>query len=376
MKIVIDGRFLGPEGLGIGKYVEQLLSNLEKIDNKNEYSVLLRKENYHQFKPGRNFEKVLADANWYSSKEQILIPRILSKEKPDLVHFTHFNVPLAWRGKFVVTIHDLILSEYSKEVSKSSFYPIYLTKNILYNLTFKKATTSSERILSPSSFVKNEILKNYKTKKEKITVTHEAADEFFIAKNKEKTLPLEKKKVLSKHKIKEPYVLTVGNSYPYKNIETVIKSLSTLSSEISLVHLSKRDHFAESLTKLAKRSGVSERFHITGYVTKEELYFLYRQAQAFIFPSLSEGFGLPGLEAMASGCPVLASDIVVFREIYGEAAEYFEPKDPDDLAKKIQFIIHNSEFRVQLINKGFNQVKKYSWNKLAQQTLEVYSSLL
>src|SRR3989344_4463888 len=108
MKIAIDARFYGPEGTGIGRYLENLLRELEKIDSINQYTVLLRKNNFDLFNPkGANFKKILTDARWYSVKEQILVPAVLSKIKPDLVHFPHVNIPLLWGGKFVVTIHDL-----------------------------------------------------------------------------------------------------------------------------------------------------------------------------------------------------------------------------------------------------------------------------
>ena len=115
MKIAIDARFLGTEGGGVGKYVDKLLENLAEIDRENEYIVLLRKANFHLFNPTNdNCKKILVDAHWYSVKEQVLIPWILYKEKTDLTHFPHFNVPLAWKGKFVVTIHDLIFDDYGK----------------------------------------------------------------------------------------------------------------------------------------------------------------------------------------------------------------------------------------------------------------------
>jgi len=149
MKILIDARFLGPKGLGVGKYVDKLLINLSEIDKKNEYIVLLNESNFNLFNPkSDNFKKVLVNSHWYSLKEQFWVPLNLYKEKTDLVHFPHFNVPLAWNGKFIVTIHDLIFSRHGKEISQSKLYPL---KHLFYNQILKKAVYSSKKILAPSA---------------------------------------------------------------------------------------------------------------------------------------------------------------------------------------------------------------------------------
>src|SRR4030042_4304885 len=133
MKIAIDARYYGPEGTGIGKYVEKLLENLEQLDTKNEYFVILRRDNFHLFNPkNSNFKKILADARWYSVKEQVLLPAVLTRIKPDLVHFPHFNIPLVFPGKFVVTIHDVIKSEYKGPSSTTQALPIYYLKHLGY----------------------------------------------------------------------------------------------------------------------------------------------------------------------------------------------------------------------------------------------------
>ena len=240
MKITIDARFLGSEGLGIGTYVENLLVNLSEIDSKNEYLIILLKENFHLFNPGKeNFKKVLVNAHWYSPKEQILVPSVILKERPELVHFPHFNVPLVWSGKFVVTIHDLTISHYEKDFSRNKLFPVYLIKRFLYNMTLRKAIRSSEKIITPSNFVKSDLIKNYDLPEGKVIVTYEAADETFTIKNdmSEGT----KRKVLDKLKIKKPYVLTVGNSYKYKNVDLVLNALQKLKNNLSLVHVSKKN---------------------------------------------------------------------------------------------------------------------------------------
>ena len=133
--------------------------------------------------------------------------------------------------------------------------------------------------------------------------------------------------------------------------------------------------FGSDLLKYAKEVGIGNRFILTGHVPSEDLTLLYKSALSFVFPSKMEGFGLPGLEAMSFGCPVIASDINVFKEIYGDACLYFNPSSSKELSLKIQLLLRNNEIRTKLIEKGKKQVKKYSWRKMAEKTLKVYESV-
>ncbi|MEX0616510.1 MAG: glycosyltransferase family 1 protein [Candidatus Woykebacteria bacterium] len=374
MKIVLDARFFGADGGGIGRYTDNLLSNLSEIDKKNEYVVILRKSNFHLFNPvGDNFKKILIDAHWYSIKEQILLPLILYKEKPDLVHFPHFNIPVLWNGKFVVTVHDLIFSRFGQAISQSKVYPL---KKTLYELILKKGVSRAEKIMVPSSSVRKELLKKFKVPGEKVVVAYEGAEEVFTKYGEKDLSEGEKKKVLATYGIKEPFIITVGNSYPYKNVGRVLEALENLPGNLNLVHVTKRDTFSMDLIDQAKNLNLSKRLIITGHISDEDLASLYNLSEAFVFPSISEGFGLPGLEAMAAGAPVICSDIVVFREVYGEGALYFNPNKPVEISEKVSLILHDSKLKVEMIKKGFLEVEKYSWRKMAQQTLDVYNTIL
>ena len=148
--------------------------------------------------------------------------------------------------------------------------------------------------------------------------------------------------------------------------------MTKLLQNISLVHVSKRNSLSNALEKTAQELGLGRRFILTGLVGKKELSTLYRRAQIFVSPSFSEGFGLPGLEAMASGCPVVCSDIEVFREIYGQGPLFFDPHSSKDLAEKVLSIVEDKHLRENRIKLGFNQVGKYSWRKTAEETLKIY----
>ena len=377
MKIAIDARFLGSEGAGIGKYTEKLLEKLQEVDRENVYFILLKKSNFDLFKPkNRNFKKILVNAGWYSLKEQLLIPFVLRKLKPNLVHFTHYNVPLFWFGKFLVTIYDITKSEFGKEASNVKNPISYLIKQTAYSLIIRRAISGSLKIIAGSNSTKNKLIKRFKVDEKKITTIYAGADELYFKSEENKRSPNNNRDILKKYNIKKPFVLYVGNAFPYKNLVVILGALKLIQREIRFVYVSSRSTFVEDLIEKAKEIGVENRLIIAGFVPDEDLAILYKLAEAFIFPSLSEGFGLPGLEAMASKCPVICSDIPIFKEIYGEAAIYFNPKSSTDLASKVNLVTSNKRLRGELIKKGIGQVRKYSWDKLGQETLKTYKQLL
>jgi len=175
MRIGIDARFYGPSGgKGIGRYTQQLITNLERIDHENEYFIFLRQENFDLYQPkNKKFHKILADYKWYSFKEQIYFPFKLYKLRLDLVHFLHFNVPLFYFKKFIVTIHDLIHRKSSLESSTLSWLAFYF-KKLAYSTVIKSAIKKSNKIITVSNFSKKEIIKYYRVKSNKIFVTYES----------------------------------------------------------------------------------------------------------------------------------------------------------------------------------------------------------
>lgn len=178
---------------------------------------------------------------------------------------------------------------------------------------------------------------------------------------------------------KKQYVLYVGNAYPHKNLERLLEAISTihhLSSTIHLVLVGAEDFFYKKLKEKVEEMGLEDVVVFWGLAERSELVNLYKNAIALVFPSLMEGFGLPAVEAMANNCLVLASDIPVFHEILGETAVYFNPNDAEDLVAKLQSVLNEPTMYEDLKYKGFTQIKKYSWEKMASQTLEVYESVL
>jgi glycosyltransferase involved in cell wall biosynthesis len=373
MQIGIDARFWGPVGKGLGRYTQKLIENLESLDNSNQYFVFLGKENFDAYQPkNKKFQKVLADFRWYSFAEQWGMPRLLNKHKLDLVHFPHFNVPLLYFRPFVITIHDLILLHFPTVRSTTRSHIWYWIKFLVYKLVILSAIHRAKRIITVSEFTKKDILTNYGVSESKIEVTYEAVDNFFSQPSNDAE---NKEKILEKYGIIRPYILYVGNAYPHKNLDrlaSAFKMVLSRNSNLHLVLVGKEDYFYHRLKKDVAKKQIKN-IIFAGFVPDEDLKTVYFDALAFIFPSLYEGFGLPPLEAMANGTAVASSDQKCMKEILGESALYFNAKNEGLIAEGIEKVINDSELRNSLIQKGKEQVKKYSWERMAKKTLEIYS---
>ena len=173
MKIVIDARLYGLENAGLGRYTMNLINELQKLDRKNKYPVLLRKKYFNQLNLNSNWKKILVDINHYSLEEQIRLPKIIKDLKPDLVHFLHFNVPILYKGAFIVTIHDLLMHK-QRGLEATTLTPSrYLLKRLGYKFVFGRAVKKAVKVIVPSQSVKDEVCYYYKLNPEKVIVTYE-----------------------------------------------------------------------------------------------------------------------------------------------------------------------------------------------------------
>lgn len=365
----------GLKHAGIGRYVENLVTEILKKDKKNNYVLFVRKEDRQNLSDKfKNAKVVSADIAHYSVKEQTDFPSIIAKQKVDLMHFPHFNVPILYTGKFVITIHDLIKHASRGKETTTRNLGIYWLKYFGYKTIFENSVKKATKIMVPSEGVKKDLLKNYKFSKGKIVVTYEGVNKFGSkGKNNRET-----EKILKKYKINSPFLLYTGSVYPHKNIERLIKAVKLVNSEfnnksaIGLVVVCARSVFWQRLEKRIKELKAERVVKLAGFVPDEELSSFYRKTEAFVFPSLSEGFGLPGLEAISLGAPLIASDIPVFREVYGEAAVYFDPYSEEDMKKKIKLVLEDSELREELRKTGKERCKKFNWKKTAFETIRTY----
>jgi len=367
MKILIDGR--GIRKTGIGRYIESTLRELLLIDPKNDYYLLINPPDLKHIKLStKDLQIVETNVPWFSVKEQTELLKTINSVKPDLVHFTNFNFPIAYKGKFVITIHDLTLLHFRNLRSSYLSRPYYLLKEqVMKNVVLKKGIRKAEKILVPSEYVKNDVAKTFHVRKNKIEVTYEATG-----------AALARPRVsLDKFGIYKPYVLYVGNAYPHKNAERMIIAFGKLVTEFvldyQLVIAGKKDSFHRNLEEAVKEAGLTDRVIFTDYVTDQELAGLYKNASLYVFPSLSEGFGLPPLEAMAYGLPVASSNATCLPEVLGDAAVYFDPRNINDMTKTMLRVLTDQKLRESLIKKGTRQIKKYSWRNTAKETLDIYS---
>jgi len=401
MRIGIDARFYGPVGKGLGRYTQEVVDNIMKIMSAYplrqsaeserggadfDFVIFLSPENFDEFVCEQdNVKKVCLKISWYSWQEQLLMPFYLWREKLDLIHFPHFNVPLLTPTKFIVTIHDLILTHFPTRRATTLNPFIYYLKSLAYRLVIFVAIKRAKKIITVSEFTKNDLITQFGVKADKIVVTYEGVsnlakgrDSLFVAK-------LDNQETLKQYHIANKFLLYVGNAYPHKNLEVLLRVFAKLllrQPDLRLVLIGKEDYFYNRVHDSARALNLWQRENINspvvfpGYVSDAQLEILYREARAYIFPSLYEGFGLPPLEAMARSCPVVSSNRASLPEILGSAALYFNPEDESEMLEKIWQILNEGALRESLIAQGLEQVKKYSWWQCANQTLMVYHQVL
>lgn len=364
MKILVDGRLYGLENAGLGRYLINLVEELGKLDKKNEYVLLLRKKYFVSLTLPANWKKVLANLQHYSFSEQIFLPGIITKEKPDIVHFPHFNVPVSYKGKFVVTIHDMLMHDFAGLSASTLPWPLYFLKQSVYKFVFRRAVLASSRIIVPSYAVKEGLEKYYDLPDSKIEMIYEGFDN---------------KITQNETKIDNSYFVYAGNAYPHKNLTRLVEAVVMLNKsstqKIMLMIASARNVFVKRLEKTIKKLKAGEYVKLLGFVPDAELGSLYKNSLGFVFPSLSEGFGLPGLEAMSIGTLLLASEIPVFKEIYGKNAIYFNPFDFSSIEKTMENVIEmDPDERKNRTEEGQKFSKRYSWTKMAGETLKIYEN--
>ncbi len=388
-RIGIDARLYGPVGKGLGRYTQEIVDNIIAIDRENEYVIFLRKENYHELRTDNpKVKKVLADIRWYTLAEQLLMPFYIWRARVDFMHFPHFNVPLLCPRKFIVTIHDLILIKYPTARATTLGPVIYKIKNWGYRAVILNALGRAQKVIAVSEFTKNDIAKTFRITPNKIVVTYEGVARLSPNTDNPGDGIQDDKKTLFKYNIDKPFLLYVGNAYPHKNLEGLLRVFKRIIDEnqpeirdLQLVLVGKDDYFYSRVSHYAKKLSLIENSRtenpviFSGYVPDSELEVLYKCALAYIFPSCYEGFGLPPLEAMAADCPVASSDKTCLPEVLGQAALYFDPENEDDMRGKIIRIITDGNLRENLVSRGQKQAGKYGWKECAEKTLEIYKTI-
>ncbi len=361
-RIGIDCRMYSSKFTGIGRYVYELVNHLTKIDTKHDYVLFFNEPEYSQFiPPNEHVTKVNASSKHYSVAEQTIFLYKLMKEKLDLMHFTHFNAPIFYKRKSVVTIHDLTLSFFPGNKMRSPLY------RMAYKLALSSSVSNASKIITVSNNTAKDLQKSLEVDPHKIHVIYEGVNEHFKPAKSVTQDP--------------PYILYTGVWRSHKNLVSLIKGFQILKDkykeDVQLVITGREDPHYPEVKRTAEESGYTNDIIFTGMLPEKELIALYQGAHVYTLPSLYEGFGLSPLEAMQCGVPTVVSKTSCLPEICGEENSlFFDPYDPSDIAEKLHTACVNDEVRKKLIENGKEHIKKFSWEKMAHETLEVYNFLL
>jgi len=361
MRIVIDCR---ESGTSTGRYVDNLIKYLQEIDHENTYVLLYKPERINTITlQADNFTKIETPYKEFSFGEQFGFARQIRNLQPDLVHFPLVHHPIAYRNPTVIGMLDLTTLRFYNP-SKNRI--VFKFKQKIYWLVNYIATRKAKRIITISNFVKNDVIKTFGAEVSKFVTTYNAAD-----------LIQDKVEVIKELQGKQ-FITYVGRHQPHKNLNRLIDAHQILLDtypNLVLAIAGKTDEVTEKL-KESIPDIQKKRVVFTGFISDGQLRWLYENCAAYVFPSLSEGFGLPGLEAMKHGAPVVSSNATCLPEIYGDAALYFNPLDSNDIADKILNVLSDKSVGDNLRNKGYKKASEYSWKRMAEQTLEVYRSAL
>jgi glycosyltransferase involved in cell wall biosynthesis len=371
MRIGFDFRMGGSINAGIGRYAFELLIHMMDSRPDIQFVVFFNDLNVDMADLKeltiRGATLVPTRIRHYSLAEQVLFPKLLKKHGLDLVHFPNFNVPLRYKGPYVVTIHDMVHHKISGH-KKSRIYKFYAYKYII-----EQAAKKAAKIITVTESAKKEIISYLQTDPDKIVVTYEAP---VSRENGRADIAGIKKKFL----LSRPYFLFVGTLERKKNIPMLAKGfdhfLTKYKYDMDLVLVGKEDSHYPGIKRQIMDIQHRNRLVFTGFVTDEEQAALYQGAYAYVSSSLHEGFGLPGVEAMQYGLPLLTSNTDVFNEVYDNASIYFDPLSPEDMASKMHLLASDQQFYAQMQEKSLARSQLFDWNETARQTLEIYSSVL
>ncbi|AHB42172.1 glycosyl transferase, group 1 [Candidatus Saccharibacteria bacterium RAAC3_TM7_1] len=360
MRIAIDARIINSS---TGRYVERLLHYLEKLDTENDYIVLVRRKDLKFWQSSNpRFSVQVAEYDNYSFAEQIGFKRFLDRLAPDLVHFCMPQQPILYRGKKITTIHDLtLLNTYNSDKN----WLIFHAKQLVGRFVFKRVARSSDHLLTPTQYVKDDVVRFADVPADKVTVTYEAADVSHEA-LKEYDHPYKR------------FIVYVGQQSDYKNIRRLGEAHQALIGtrpDLGLILVGSLNASTLKNKRYFEKQGFRN-ILFTGFIPDGQKDWLLTHAEAYAFPSLMEGFGLPALEAMALGTPVVSSNATCLPEVYGDAAHYFDPMNTQDITRAVGQVLDDKTLREELSRRGKLQIKKYSWQRMAEQTLTVYRQIL
>lgn len=356
--------------VGSGQVAFELLKNIESLDQENNYTILLQRKPLPDLpKPRRNWNyKILRPARLWT---RLVIPayHFFSKIKPDVILSPTHYIPAFIKAKRVTIIFDLSFLR----------FPGMFKKNDLYKLTHwtRYSAKESSRIITISESSKNDILKFYKLPESKISVCYPGYDDRMFKQVKDE---FQTERVLKKYGILNNYIIYIGTIQPRKNLLRLIRSFKTIENCQLVIAgkikgLGKQAWMNEEILGESKALGIEEKVVFTDFVPTADLPYLLSGAKAFILPSLWEGFGIPVVEAMACGTPVIVSNVSSLPEVAGEAGIMVDPKSESQIEQAIRLLITDTKLCARLSKKGLEQAKKFSWEKMAKEVIKVLENV-
>lgn len=371
MRIGIDGRAAKwYRGTGIGTYTYQLINCLNKIDNINNYLLFMPENCKAEFPFKDNFHlNNIAEGVNTDFWDVVNIPNILKNSNIELYHVPQNGVglPNNKECRFAITLHDVIPYKMPETVSNR-----YLK---IFHEHIPKIVEMCDGIITVSNYSKHDIMKSFNFPEEKIFVTHLASEDIYKPLNRNLSKEISKKY----YSIDDNFILYVGGFSPRKNIIGLIEGFSKLISiykkDIKLVIAGKKGKSYDSYKNRAEELGISDKVIFPGFISVEHLPYIYNAARLFVYPSFYEGFGLPPIEAMSCGIPVIASNATSVPEVVGDGGLLIDPNDVDSLCYSMFRVLLDDELRERLILSGIVKSSELSWQKTAQQTLIAYSKI-
>jgi glycosyltransferase involved in cell wall biosynthesis len=367
VRIGIDARKL--HDFGIGTYIRNLLRQLARLDRQTEFVLLCRPEDMPSLASlGENLRPVAETSRNYSIIEQIKIPLALKRERVTLFHAPHYVLPPLVACRSVVTIHDCI----------HLMFPQYLPNRLALGYaraSIFAAARRATRVLTVSESSKRDILRFVDIKPEKIDVIYNAYDQRFTVEPREEDVD----RVRERYQLHDEFVLYAGNVKPHKNLERLIEAFHLVRrrglDHLRLVLIGDEISRYAALRRAVHRHQLHPYVRFLGYLPEETLGVMYRLAGVFVFPSLYEGFGLPPLEAMASGTPVVTSNVSSLPEVAGDAAVLVDPYDPNAIANGIYQVLTDDQLRRGLRARGAARARQFSWEQSARRVREIYGEV-
>ncbi len=365
MRIAVDARKL--RDYGIGTYIRNLLRHLARLDRDTEYVVFCTDADRGiGAELGENFRAVVVGARPYSLAEQVAIPFYLRRLGVDLFHAPHYTLPPLAPSPSVVTIHDCI----------HLVFPEYLPgrhAELYARVALRLAARRARRILTVSEASRRDILRFLQPPPQRVVVVPNAIDEQFWT----PPPPDEVERIAERYQLADPFVLYAGNIRPHKNLERLIAAFARVRrcgfERLKLLIIGDEISKYPALRRAVHRHQLHPFVRFLGFVSDRTLAVLYRLAHLFVFPSLYEGFGLPPLEAMASGTPVVTSNVSSLPEVVGQAAVLVDPYDPDAIADGMRRVLSDPDLRAELREKGLARARAFSWQRSVERIRQVYA---